>query len=73
MNSETKNNLTRPDVLSSFLLAEFVTLTRTCAPVCWPVLCEYQQERIVVSTPYISARICRRARLACSGARPGNP
>ncbi len=53
MNTEPNSVPSRPDVLQSFLLTEFVTLTHTGAPVAWPVLCEYEQGRIVVSTPYI--------------------
>lgn len=53
MYSEAKIKLTRPDVLRSFLLTEYVTLTRSGAPLCWPVLCEFENGRIVVSTPYV--------------------
>jgi hypothetical protein len=54
MNSEiSTNTLARPDVVGNFLLTEFITLTRSGAPVCWPVLCEFVGRRIVVSTPYI--------------------
>jgi hypothetical protein len=49
----TANPVTRLDVIQSFLLTEFITLTRAGAPVCWPVLCEFEAGRIVVSTPYI--------------------
>lgn len=49
----TKNVLTREDVVSNYLQTEFITLTRQGAPVCWPVLCTYENGRIAVSTPYV--------------------
>lgn len=62
MNRElTANPLTRPDVVQSFLLTEFITLTRSGAPVCWPVLCEFEAGRIVVSSPYIFPTKARNA------------
>lgn len=58
---QTTGMLTRPDVISSFLLTEFITITRSGAPVCWPVLCEFMAGRIVVSTPYIFPTKARNA------------
>lgn len=53
--------LTRPDVIRSYLLVEFITLDRRGAPVCWPVLCEFERGRIVVSTGYVFPAKARNA------------
>ncbi|RLT39029.1 MAG: hypothetical protein DWI57_10975 [Chloroflexi bacterium] len=44
--------LTQAQTVQAYLACEFITLTRSGAPVCWPVLSEMERGRIVVSTSY---------------------
>lgn len=44
--------LTRRDIVSTYLVAEFVTLARDGSPVCWPLLPEFDRGRLVFNTGY---------------------
>lgn len=44
--------LTRTDILSSYRVAEFVTLARDGSPICWPLAPDYENGRLVFSTGY---------------------
>lgn len=60
-NHSLNGNLTRPDVVANYLITEYITLTRSGAPICWPVLCSYENGRIVVSTGYVFPTKARNA------------
>ena len=49
---ELTQGLTRRDIISAYLVAEFVTLARDGSPVCWPMLPEFNRGRISFSTGY---------------------
>jgi hypothetical protein len=54
--------MTREDIISSYTVAEFVTLTRDGSPVCWPLAPEFEHGRLVFSTGYMHPAKARNAR-----------
>jgi hypothetical protein len=48
----SKHGLTRRDIASTYRVAEFVTLARDGSPVCWPLLPDFDQERLIFNTGY---------------------
>src|SRR5574341_2063969 len=53
--------LTRQDIISSYHVAEFVTLARDHSPVCWPLAPDFEHERIIFSTGYMYPTKARNA------------
>ena len=53
--------MTSQDVISSYRVAEFVTLTRDGSPVCWPMLPAFERGRLVFSTGYMYPTKARNA------------
>ena len=53
--------LTRQDIFSSYMVAEFVTLARDGSPVCWPLAPFFEHEQIVFSTGYMFPTKARNA------------
>lgn len=54
--------LTRQDIFSSYMVAEFVTLARDGSPICWPLAPYLENERIVFSTGYMFPTKARNAK-----------
>lgn len=54
--------LTRQDIISSYKVAEFVTLARDGSPVCWPLAPDFERGRLVFSTGYMYSTKARNAR-----------
>lgn len=52
----------REDVVSSYRVAEFVTLARDGSPVCWPMLPGFERGRLLFSTGYMYPTKARNAR-----------
>jgi hypothetical protein len=44
--------LTRRDIVSTYRLAEVVTLTREGAPVCWPLFPDFERDHLIFNTGY---------------------
>src|SRR5512147_1116470 len=53
--------LTRFDILSSYHVAEFVTLARDGSPVCWPLAPDFENGRLIFSTGYVYPTKARNA------------
>ncbi len=45
--------LTRLDMVSSYRVAEFVTLAHDGSPVCWPLAPDFEDGRLIFSTGYM--------------------
>ena len=55
------HGLTRRDMVSTYRVAEFVTLTRDGSPVCWPLLPDFEHERLIFNTGYVYPTKARNA------------
>jgi hypothetical protein len=44
--------LTQRDIVGAYLVAGFVTLARDGSPVCWPLLPDFERERLIFNTGY---------------------
>ena len=53
--------LNHSETISAYLACEFITLTRSGAPICWPILCNLEHGRVVVSTGYVFPTKARNA------------
>lgn len=53
--------LSRSDILSSYRVAEFVTLARDGSPVCWPMAPDLENGRLLFSTGYVYPTKARNA------------
>jgi hypothetical protein len=53
--------LTRPDIIRSYRVAEFVTLGRDGSPVCWPLTPDFENDRLIFSTGYMYPTKARNA------------
>jgi hypothetical protein len=53
--------LTRSDIISSYRVAEFVTLARDGSPVCWPLAPDFEGGRLIFSTGYVYPTKARNA------------
>ena len=51
----------RTDFIKAYRVAEFVTLTRDCAPVCWPLSPGFEDGRITFTTGYVYPTKARNA------------
>jgi hypothetical protein len=49
----SKQVLTQRDIVSSYRVAEFVTLARDGSPVCWPLFPDYKGGRLIFNTGYM--------------------
>ena len=52
-NATSQRPLARSDIINSYRVAEFVTLTRNGSPVCWPLAPALERGRLVFSTGYM--------------------
>jgi len=57
----TEYALTQAQAIRAYLACEFITLTRSGAPICWPILCNFERGRVVVSTGYVFPTKARNA------------
>jgi hypothetical protein len=57
-----KQPLTHSDILSSYRVAEFVTLACDGSPVCWPLAPDFERGRLLFSTGYVYPTKARNAR-----------
>jgi hypothetical protein len=53
--------VSQTQTIQDYLACEFITLTRNGAPICWPVLSQWERGRIVVSTGYVFPAKARNA------------
>jgi hypothetical protein len=53
--------LTRRDIVGTYHVAELVTLARDGSPVCWPMLPDFDRERVSFSTGYVYPTKARNA------------
>jgi hypothetical protein len=53
--------LTRSDIITSYRVAEFVTLARDGSPVCWPLAPDFEGGRLLFSTGYVYPTKARNA------------
>lgn len=60
-NYGSKLKITRSDILSSYRVAEFATLTRDGSPVCWPLAPDFERGRLLFSTGYVYPAKARNA------------
>jgi hypothetical protein len=65
-NRETRDTVSsrefaRSDIINSYRVAEFVTLTRGGSPVCWPLFPGFENARITFSTGYVYSGKARNA------------
>jgi hypothetical protein len=57
----SKQGLARRDIVSTYRVAEFVTLARDGSPVCWPLFPDFDQERLRFNTGYVYPTKARNA------------
>jgi hypothetical protein len=57
-----QKGLTRRDIVGAYVVAELVTLARDGSPVCWPMLPDFDRERMSFSTGYVYPAKARNAR-----------
>src|SRR5512144_2528184 len=54
-------SLTRLDIIQSYRVAEFATLSRDGSPVCWPLAPDFERGRLIFSTGYVYPAKARNA------------
>ena len=53
--------LARPDIITSYRVAEFTTLARDGSPVCWPLAPDFENGRLNFNTGYVYPTKARNA------------